>query len=715
MFRVQALFLLLAGVAPAQGPGDWPVVGHDPGGTRYSPLLQINTQNVSKLRHAWTFHSGAPGSEATPLVIDGRMYLAQPNGVFALESESGKLIWKLSAPGAAIRGLAYWPGDQRSSPRLFVGILDKLVAIDASTGVRAREFGVAGEVNLKKGVLGDLHDGRFLLNSPPAIYKNIVITGGANGEGSPSLGTYGDIRAWNARTGDLVWTFHTVPREGEPGNETWPRGGWRNRSGTNTWGFFTVDTERGLLFAPTGSPTSDDYGADRHGDNLYGNSLLALEASTGRLRWYRQLVHHDLWDYDLAAAPALIEIAKDGRKIPAVAQMTKMGLLFLFNRVTGEPLFGLEERTVPKSPVPGEIASPTQPFPLKPVQLGRTSFQYKDLYNLTPEHAKFCRELIERNKIVGGNTYTPMPLAGNLLVFPGTLGGGNWGGVSFDPELGYLFINVMNLGLFGHMEARQDSQTGATVDYVRKAETPVGKFWDPKSRIPCTNPPFGELIAIRSNTGDIAWSIPLGTVPALENEGARNTGALNLGGSIATAGGLVFIAATNDRSFRAYESKSGRLLWEHPLDANGHAVPITYLGRNGTQYVAVMAGGGGGFFGSPLSDSLMAFALENRIPPTNPEPISADRSTRVSERSTSHVIRPGRSRKAPNRAAIDLVTRKCGQQCHGLDIVTSQRLSKSEWQTTVAAMVARGMVGTREEIQLVVEYLSKEFGPRSLK
>jgi quinoprotein glucose dehydrogenase len=276
------------------------------------------------------------------------------------------------------------------------------VAIDVTTGKPAPGFGKEGFVDLKEGLLGEMPKARVSLDSPPAVYKDVIITGITNGEGDPSKGAYGDIRGWDAHTGKLLWTFHTVPRPGEPGNETWPKDGWRNRGGTNTWGYLTVDVERGLVFAPTGSPTSDFYGADRHGDGLYGNSLIALDAATGKLKWHQQLVHHDIWDYDLAAPPALFEVNRNGKKIPAVAQITKMGILFVFNRVTGEPMYGMEERPVPQSVVPGEKTSPTQPFPLKPPPLARNTFREEEMYNLTPEHAAFCRDLYERNNMLIG-------------------------------------------------------------------------------------------------------------------------------------------------------------------------------------------------------------------------------------------------------------------------------------------------------------------------
>jgi quinoprotein glucose dehydrogenase len=295
-------FLAVFCAAALHGQTDWPVFGHDPGAMRYSPLKQINTKNVSRLERAWTFHSGKPGSEATPVVVDGVMYLTQPNGIFALEPETGKIIWHFETENAAaLRGLTYWPGNRVTHPRVLSGVRDKLVAIDVTTGKPAPGFGKEGFVDLKEGLLGEMPKARVSLDSPPAVYKDVIITGITNGEGDPSKGAYGDIRGWDAHTGKLLWTFHTVPRPGEPGNETWPKDGWRNRGGTNTWGYLTVDVERGLVFAPTGSPTSDFYGADRHGDGLYGNSLIALDAATGKLKWHQQLVHHDIWDYDLAA------------------------------------------------------------------------------------------------------------------------------------------------------------------------------------------------------------------------------------------------------------------------------------------------------------------------------------------------------------------------------------------------------------------------------
>ncbi|MCZ2079548.1 MAG: PQQ-binding-like beta-propeller repeat protein [Bryobacterales bacterium] len=698
---ILALGAFAAGLLGAQS--DWPVYGYDPGASRFSPLKQIHTGNVHRLQRAWTFHTGKPGSEGIPIVVDGVMYLVGANGLFAVEPETGKQIWHFEADKVALRGLAWWPGDRNTHPRVFAGVQGGMIAIDAKTGKPATGFANEGLLDLRQAVLGDLPDARISLQSPPAVYKNIVITGSTNGEGAPTKGAYGDIRGWDAYTGKLVWSFHTVPRPGEPGNDTWPPGGWKNRSGANAWGFLTLDMKRGIVYVPLGAPTSDFYGADRHGDGLYGNSLVALDAATGKLKWYQQLVHHDLWDFDLAAPPALFEASLNGRSVPAVAQITKMGILFVFDRVTGKPLYGMEERPVPRSTVPGEKTAATQPFPLKPPPLSRIDFTKEEIYNLTPDHAAFCRDLFESNQMRIGSLYTPLGLEGNVLMFPSTLGGGGWGGVSIDPSLGYLFTNVNNLGQWGHMEKRIDRSTGAET-YVRTSSYGTyARFWNLESRIPCSNPPFGELIAVDTRTGDIAWRTPLGTVPALEEKGVRNTGTLNLGGSIATAGGLVFIGATNDSRFRAFESKTGRLLWEQPIDANGHTIPITYLGKDGKQYVAIMAGGGGGYFGGTPSDSVVAFALGE-----GPAPPLVTRASPAPRREFS--VRTAGPPTLPDGAGKAVVMRSCAGTCHDMQVVVGVRRDRTAWAAMVDNMIARGAKAKGDEVKLIVDYLATHFG-----
>jgi quinoprotein glucose dehydrogenase len=616
----------------------------------------------------------------------------------------------------ALRGLAYWPGRGGLHARVFAGSGHFLIGLDVTTGKPAPGFGNEGRVDLKAGVLGELKDGRYALESPPGVFGDIVITGCSNGEGSPSAGAYGDIRGWDARTAKLLWTFHTVPRPGEAGSETWPAGAWKNRSGTNVWGFFTIDVKRGTVYAPLGAPTSDFYGADRVGDNLYGNSLVALNARTGAERWHQQLVHHDLWDYDLAAPPALFDIRRGGRVIPAVAQITKMGLLFVFDRVSGAPVYGVEERAVPPSAVPGEVTAKTQPFPLKPPPLAKNTFRMDEMYDRSPEHAHFCRELFATNEMRIGGPYTPLPTVGNALFFPSTLGGGNWGGVSIDPSRGLLFVNVMNVGQWGHMEKRG-------TEYARTSPYgPYARFWNPETRIPCQNPPFGELIAVNLASGEIAWRAVLGRIEALEAIGVHGTGSLNLGGSLATAGGIVLIAATNDSRFRAFDSRTGRLLWETTLEASGHTSPITYMGRDGRQYVALMASGGGGFLGGGLSNTLVAFALPDV--PRKPLPAAVAEAVAAAARRRQRPVDAfasdapeatsvGNGRKSPDgtpvpaASAQGLVGKACGTGCHSLEVVTSQRRTAKQWDEVVRSMVARGAPVSGAEAEVIVDYLSK--------
>jgi quinoprotein glucose dehydrogenase len=690
--RFSGVFLLVSTLAWPQT--DWPMHGHDPGSRRFSPLRQIDVTTVGRLRHAWTFHTGKPGGEGIPIVVNGVMYLAAANGLFAIEPETGRRLWHYEAANVALRGLAYWPGGKQRRARVYAGVRGGMIALDAATGKPATGFANEGLLDLRQGVMDGLPDARLSLQSPPLVYRNLVITGSSNGEGAPTVGAYGDVRAWDADTGKLVWTFHTVPRPGEFGYDTWPDGAWKNRSGTNAWGFFSLDAARGILYVPLGSPTSDFYGADRHGINLFGNSLVALDVNTGKRRWHQQLVHHDLWDFDPAAPPILFEATRNGRRVPAVAQVTKQGLLFCFDRVTGEPLYGLEERPVPQTSVPGEWTSPTQPFPLKPPPLSRIAFGKEDLYNLTPEHAAFCRDLFEKNNMTPVPLFTPFPLepsgGKNVLMFPSTLGGGGWGGLSTDPSLGLLFVNVNHLGQWGHMEKKGDT-------YVRtSAYGTYARFWNRDTRIPCTNPPFGELLAIDTQTGEIAWRAVLGTTPALEALGLKDTGAPSLGGSIATAGGLVFIAATNDRRFRAFESRTGRLLWEHPIDANGHTVPITYLGKDGKQYVAVMAGNGGGYFGGTPADSLMAFAL---AAPGAPMPALSKAAAPAAAPKTASVTLP----EAPAKAVLQ---RACGSACHTVGTIVSQRRSRAAWAVMIESMAARGARLTDAESRELLDYLA---------
>ena len=617
-FAIPMALLLVIGAAPQRKTDtDWPSFGRDPGAQRYSPLTQITPQNVSQLQPAWSFDTGVTNLQVTPIVIDGLMYLSGGTSVFALEPETGKEIWRYDPKSkVARRGVAYWPGDGTLRPRLFAGVADgRLVSLDARTGEPVTTFGDRGFVDLKAGVRGV--DGPYMLESPAVVYKNVVITGGANTEGEPSLGLYGDIRGWDARTGRHLWSFHTVPRPGEPGVETWEGESWKNRSGTNAWTYMTLDVDRGLVFAGTGSATSDFYGADRKGRNLYANSLLALDANTGKLVWFQQLVHHDIWDWDLPAAPTLIEVTKNGRRIPAVAQMTKMSTLFIFDRRNGEPVFGMEERQVPQTDLPGEETSATQPFPLRPAPLSRTTFDpATDLYALTPEHAKYCRDLWDDNRMFTRGMFTPPTVDRTMVTFPSTLGGGNWSGLSYDPVRGLLFTNIMNLGQVARMEKRADGAGGPVpVGMEYKRTSPWGnayaRFWNPETKMPCSSPPFGELVAVDVNSGSVAWRVPLGVFDELKARGFDKTGTPNIGGTIVTSSGVVFVGATIDKRFRAFNAQTGALLWETTLDASAHATPMTFMGRDHRQYV-VVAASGAGLLGSPPGRSIVAFALPHK-------------------------------------------------------------------------------------------------------
>jgi quinoprotein glucose dehydrogenase len=652
-----AIFIIgLTGVTAAFAQKDWPTAGHDLAGTRYSTLKQIDTKNVTKLERVWTYHMnagapppaavapaagssdagdavigppgggrgrggrggrggpGGPGgfggnSEAIPLVIDGVMYLTTAaRRVVALEPETGKEIWTYSvADGApATRGLEFWAGDRQAPPTVFFGTSSgKLIALNAKTGKPVPGFGNEGVVDMKPGALNGLDNSSFGLSSPPIVYKNVVITGAHVQEG-PSIGAAGDTRAWDVHTGKLLWTFHSIPRPGETGSETWQGDDWKNRSGTNVWGLFTIDAERGIVYMPFGEPTTDYWGGDRPGANLFGTSLVAVDALTGKLKWYFQAVHHDTWDYDLCAPPILFDVAQKGKKIPAVGQLTKSGYVYILNRVTGEPIYGVEERKVPiDDALPGDKAWPTQPIPLKPPALARTSFKREDLATVTPELNKYCTELFD--SIPGGlhaegsfTHYSTTP----SVIFPSSIGGGNWNPPSFDPALGYLFVNTMDFGSLNTMVKSADGTR-----YSRSGYNGNNRFWDGEHNMPCNQPPWGRLFAINVNTGDIAWQSTLGITDDLPADKQR-TGRPNIGGSVATAGGLVFIGATDDSRFRAFDSKTGKELWVTKIDAGAHTAPITYQGKDGKQYVVITATGGGFLGDRSHADSVIAFALQ---------------------------------------------------------------------------------------------------------
>ncbi len=646
--RIAAIGLSVLGLARpclAREPAatDWPTYGHDSGGMRYSPLTQITPQNVTALAPAWSYHMrpanpvnaaptaaevaqraaeglpppGAPAgarraprpasSEATPLVAGGLMYVTTAyKKVVALEPETGKVVWSYEVKTSgqpSLRGVEYWPGDDKSPAEILFGTRDGLlIALDATTGQPVSAFGASGVLDLKTPeILQGYPRSSYGLTSPPIVYRNLVITGSATQE-FPAKGAAGDIRAWDVRTGKLVWTFHSIPRPGEKGHDTWQGEDWKGRSGVNVWGFLTVDAKRGIVYMPFGAPTWDRYGGDRKGANLFSSSIVAADAKTGRYLWHFQIVHHDIWDADAEAPPTLIDIKRGGKTIPAVAVVSKSGMAFLLDRVTGKPIYGVEERPVPKSESPLEAAWPTQPFPLKPAPFARQSFSLADVATVTPDLEAYCRKLVVDNKLQTGGPYLPTGISTPIVQFPGYQGGANWGGGSFNPALGLYFINANNFGQIAQNTIAPDGTPSTAANPV------LGRFQQPSTRLMCQQPPWGTLTAINVNTGDIAWQSTLGVSDNLPAD-VQNTGRPNVGGSIATASGLVFIGATDDSRFRAFDAKTGKEIWTYRLGASAHATPITYLGRDGKQYVAVV-GTGGSFLDSPMTDdSLTVFRL----------------------------------------------------------------------------------------------------------
>lgn len=612
-----AVALSLCGCATVRT--DWPYNGHDAGGQRYSPLRQITPTNVSRLQQAWVYHlrptPSAPlrPSEDVPLVIGNVMYVASPYGyVIALDATTGTTLWRYHLPAKdvpSIRGVAYWPGGHGATPAIIFGTRHgRLISISAIDGTLNRHFGRDGIVNLKtpEVMLTGL-DRSYSLPSPPVIYKDLVITGAGTGEGpggsKGGQGPAGDTRAWDARTGKLVWTFHTVPRPGELGYDTWGPGSTRKRSGTNVWGYMTVDEKRGILYMPLGAPNNDRVGVDRPGNNLFGSSIVAVNAATGRYLWHFQVIHHDIWDYDTEDPPLLADVHHDGKTIPAVLIVDKNALLFMLDRVTGKPIYPVEERPVPKSNVPGEEASPTQPFPSRPEPLSQNTLSRDNLYKGVPEHQRYCEKMVDDNHMKLGGPYLPPGFNEYTVSPPGTQGGVNYYGGSFDPRQRLFIANVNNL--FQPMRIIRTAD-GNLIN--RGPLAGVRRFWDPDKHLPCGPLPWGQLVAVDVDKGTIAWRTTLG-VTDIFPEGFKNTGRPGLGGTIVTAGGLVFVGATDDSRFRAFETRTGRLLWEVRLPAPASATPITFQGTDGRQYVTIVDTGGNQVGGALSNDAIITYAL----------------------------------------------------------------------------------------------------------
>ncbi len=653
--------------APTRAADEWASYGRDPGGARHSPLAQVTRENVGRLREAWRFSTGEADSsfatgrrtsfEATPLVIGGVMYFSTPLGrVFALDAATGRERWRFNAgvPHAAKfgdftnRGLSYWV-DSSAAPRsrcrerIVLPTIDaRLVALDAGDGGTCNNFGDGGTIDLRRGLRNAPREfEEYELTSPPAVVSGMLVVGSAIADNGATVMASGEVRGYDARTGALRWRFDPVPRDStDPAWSTW-RGTTAHRTGAaNVWSVIVADARRGLVFVPTSSPSPDYFGGERLGDNRYANSVVALDARTGRVVWNFQTVHHDLWDYDNASPPALVTLQFGGRSVDAVLQATKTGMLFVLDRATGKPLLPVEERPVPASTVPGEVASPTQPFSivLSPHRLDAAS-----AFGADSADRATCRATIAALRNEG--IFTPPSLEGTLAM-PSNIGGAHWGGVAFDAARQLAIVPVNTVAAVVQLIPRAEAGSKGEAEgweYASMRGTPYVMrrriLISPKG-VPCSPPPFGELVAVHVPTGTIAWRIPLGSAGPVAPAGAGaaapqggrastwqqafgargpdpvdvarpvELGSPNLGGAIVTAGGLTFIGATVDRMIRAFDTETGRELWRAPLPASGKATPMTYA-VNGRQYVAIAAGGdGGGFFGR--GDEVVVFALDGR-------------------------------------------------------------------------------------------------------
>lgn len=673
----------------------WSVYKADSHSTSYSPLDQINTSNVAQLQPAWTFalkdmkDGSRPGnSECNPIIIDGVMYATSAkHWVYAVNAATGEQIWSFdpfdgAEGGGVSRGLTYWEegnGGEAKNKRILVTGGDNLFALDIKTGKPIQDFGKKGKVSMNVGLRDDPETISVIPTSPGIIFKDLLIMGA---EVSELYGAQpGYIRAYHCVTGKLVWTFHTIPLPGEPGYETWPKDAYKYAGGANDWGGMSVDTKRGMVFLATGSPTYDYYGADRKGKNLYGNSVVALDAATGQYIWHFQTVHHDLWDYDLPAPPNLVTVERNGKPLDAVAQVSKHGFIFVFNRETGEPLFPIEERKVPASNIPGEEAWPTQPFPLKPKPFARQYMSEADLTHYTDAGHDSLVKKYRSMRYEG--LFTPPDLKGTLML-PGSRGGAEWGGAAFDPKSSVLYVKSnespeiesmkkvdleeesKNMSVFqqgksiymtycvachgkdkngdeptypsliglrnrmtreaaldkikkgaGKMPAfasvvkgkekaiiaflyeREQQSTNAVTKFETgktKAGadkylnlTAYGHFRDPDGN-PALRPPWGTLSAVNLTTGEYDWQIPLGNDDKRQIKDGPETGQEGSAGPIVTAGGLIFISGTNDKKLRAFDKKTGKLLWKTDLPGVANATACTYMSA-GKQYVALSVGG----------------------------------------------------------------------------------------------------------------------------
>jgi quinoprotein glucose dehydrogenase len=683
--------------ASVQEQQDWPAYGGAPENNHYSSLTQINRGNVQRLAIAWSFDTQEEGGlQSSPIIIDGVLYGITPTQkIFALDAATGKLLWKFDSGIRGTqpdRGLAYWA--DAKDKRILAGVMNFVYALDAATGKPIPSFGIAGRIDLRENLGREPAASQSVdLTSPGIVYKDLVIFGGRNPETLPA--PPGDIRAFEVRTGKLRWSFHTIPHPGELGYDSWPKEAWKTSGAANNWAGMTLDSQRGILYAPTGSAAFDFYGGDRIGDDLFANCLLALNAQTGERIWHFQGVHHDLWDRDFPSAPALLTVKRGGKRIDAVAQTTKQGFVYLFDRLNGQPLFPMESRQYPPSTVPGEVAAAEQPLPSRPAPFARQLLTEDLLTTRTPEAHQWALEKFRTFRSEG--QFIPFSVGKDTVIFPGFDGGAEWGGPAVDVETAIIYINSNEMAWTGALafntgesSARgiymsqcsvchgdkmagsppampslidvgsrltaaemaatvkngkgrmpgfpnlTDDQSLALINFLTSGESkelssttlpPVAmkfrftgyhKFLD-QDGYPAVAPPWGTLNAIDLNTGEYVWKIPLGEYPELASKGQKNMGTENYGGPIVTAGGLLFIGATDfDKKFRAFDKSTGRLLWEAALPFSGNATPATYE-VNGRQFV-VIAAGGGKDPKSPSGGAYVAFALPQDSSTTSTSP-----------------------------------------------------------------------------------------------
>ena len=716
-----AVALAAAGirVVAQNGAGGWTSSNYNETANRYVPLEQITPGNVASLQQVWSFHLKPAAyngrlrmDEATPLVVNNTMYVASPyGGVYALDPATGAVKWTFELPGnevAAKRGVAYWPGDGRVGPSIvFGGSQGTLYSIRASDGTPTPGFGANGVVNMKtREVMQTGTDEAYSVLSSPTIYKNLIITGAGTGEGSGSLhggtGPAGDTRAWDARTGDLVWTFHTVPRAGELGYDTWGKNSAESRSGVNVWGYMSVDEERGILYMPLGAPAYDRAGIDRPGNNLFSSSVVAVDANTGKYLWHFQMVHHDIWDYDAPPAPLVVDLQRNGRTVPALLVVNKVGLLFTLNRVTGEPIFPIEERPVPKSEVPGEATSPTQPFPVKPEPLVQLTASRNNLYKGESELQSYCEHMVDDNNMKLGGPFMPISPNGYSISPPGPAGGVNYWGPTYDPSLHLFVTNTNNMFQPMRLVERPDGGWANTGPLAG-----TRRFGDADRKLLCGPTPWGELVAVNMDTGDIAYRKTLGVSDALP-PGMQDTGRSSTGGVTLTSSGLAFVGGTDDFRFRAFRTATGEKLWEVKMPASIEATPITYMGADGRQYVVVISTGGGLTGSDVTDDEIVAFALPNGSASAAGSAGAVASAGALAGSTAAADVAAGDSPLLPPGEGRELTLRVCSA-CHPVDQVADEQLDLDGWKSLVDDMAEQGADASDAELRQIVQYLAQAF------